>query len=260
MTEPVPTLWVEKLARGELSPDEAARVRARLGDRAQVELDALRASNEEILRAHPPAEVARAVEERVERERRRRRSDRARARAAVWLLPTAAASAAVLVWLGRTGPSAVVDSSGGWTDRGHDVRAKGDPRLFAHVERGGRLEPLADGEAVRSGARLQLSFDAAGATQGVLLSVDGRGVVTLHAPAEASASPAVAGGRVTLPESYRLDDAPGFERFFLVTGPDVSVDRVVRAAIHAGQARRAEVDRLALPAVWHQETLLLRKE
>ena len=63
------------------------------------------------------------------------------------------------------------------------------------------------------------SIVPAGRSYGVVASVDGRGAVTRHAPEDgARAVRLPAQGAVPLAHSYRLDDAPAFERFFLVTG------------------------------------------
>lgn len=68
-------------------------------------------------------------------------------------------------------------------------------------------------------AALPLSVVAAGRPYGVVVSVDGRGVLTRHAPrdgAVAARSPARERSRSTTRTGS--NDAPAFERFFLVTG------------------------------------------
>lgn len=63
-----------------------------------------------------------------------------------------------------------------------------------------------------------MSYVAAGRAHGVIVSIDGRGQVTLHFPADAGAPTALESGRaVPLSHSYELDDAPLFERFMFVT-------------------------------------------
>jgi len=69
-----PDWLVERLALGELDDAAAADVRRRLaaeGRDADAEVAALRASNREILEAHPPARVAAAVRARAATPRRR---------------------------------------------------------------------------------------------------------------------------------------------------------------------------------------------
>lgn len=111
---------------------------------------------------------------------------------------------------------------------------------------------------------MQVSYVAAGNRFGVVVSVDGRGGVTLHHPASPRDVPRVkARGETPLPYAFELDDAPGFERFFFVTGPGVSLDpTLVVEAAHAlvlsghGAAR---VEPLPLPAELGQTSFLLRK-
>jgi hypothetical protein len=143
------------------------------------------------------------------------------------------------------------------------VRIKGDASLV--VERVGPrgLEPMHDGDLARTGDRLQLRYLAADREQGAIVSIDGRGVATLHFPATVEASPRLAsGGAVALDHSYELDDAPEFERFFFVTVPvdrtlDVAVVHAAAAALAASP--RAIDETLALPDGYEQTSLVIRK-
>jgi hypothetical protein len=66
---------------------------------------------------------------------------------------------------------------------------------------------------------LQVSYVALGRPYGVIFSIDGAGVVTLHHPTSAEGEQALVDldGAVPLPSAYELDDAPRFEKFFFVT-------------------------------------------
>jgi hypothetical protein len=61
---------------------------------------------------------------------------------------------------------------------------------------------------------------------------------------------------VPLPQAYELDDAPAFERFYMVTADEpFAVETVVDAI------RRAGADgRLDLPAAMDQSSVVLEKE
>lgn len=140
-----------------------------------------------------------------------------------------------------------------------EITAKGDaPPLVVHRLLGPAAERLEDGAAVRAGDRLQISA-APRAKAAVVVSLDGRGVVTLHHPAREDLSPALERPGA-LPTSYELDDAPGFERFVLVAGDDVDVRAVLAAARSAARAPDAERAPLVLPPRWLQTSLVIAKE
>lgn len=79
--------------------------------------------------------------------------------------------------------------------------------LFRKSERGS--EALADGDVARAGDLVRVGYRAAGRAYGVILSIDGRGAVTLHLPAGGGRAAALhPGDTVLLGHSYELDDAP----------------------------------------------------
>jgi hypothetical protein len=97
----------------------------------------------------------------------------------------------------------------------------------------------------------------------VLLSIDGAGRVSQHLPEEGArtAAPLRAAREIHLPSAYELDDAPGFERFVLVTAAaPFAVAPVVEAArALAGRGEPARAVPLAIAPTFHQTSVLLRK-
>jgi hypothetical protein len=170
-----------------------------------------------------------------------------------------------LVLIDRPGTTAVDPEGGAQLAGGETTRIKGDPegaaRILAFRKRGEVVEPLEHGAEARAGDLLQLGYMAAGRSHGVLLSLDGRGVVTLHHPERPELSTALERqGEALLPNAYALDDAPDFERFLFVTGNGpVDVATVQQAAREL--ARRADASQapLSLADDLEQTTLLLRK-
>lgn len=204
----VPDLLVEKLALGELSQVEAAKVRARLV--VAGELDRLSAMGESDV--GPMPEV---IRERILRERARERARR-RGRSRSWSLLVTAASFAVM--------ALVVAVPARDT-----TRAKGGGAALviyrAGVD-GHAPEVLAEGAIARRGDVLQLALRAEGARQAAVYSIDGRGLITEHMPPRDV-------GRKTelrLDDGCELDDAPRFERFVLLLG-DTLDGRAIRAAL-----------------------------
>jgi hypothetical protein len=85
--------------------------------------------------------------------------------------------------------------------------------------------------------------------------------VTRHLPAEGPAAvPLQAGGARALAQAYKLDDAPDFERFYLVASDQpFEVDTVVAAAVQAHRAPSSS-GHLELPAPLAQASFELRKQ
>ena len=125
-------------------------------------------------------------------------------------------------------------------------------RLLIHRE--GDDAPLPSGANVREGDLLQLSY-AGTSTHGVIASVDGSGVATLHFPDAEDGNTRLDAGLVRLDHAYELDDAPDFERFFLISA-DVPLDpeEILDQVRLVGRT-----DSLELPAEWSQVSVLLAK-
>lgn len=271
----VPDWLLERVALDQIPPGQADDLARRMAEdpTAQARLEALRASDQEILEALPPAQVAAEVE-------RRRRiaaaAEAERSRPRAWLPAMGAlAAAAVLALVLLPGRDGKVTP--GIAPTGEDTRAKGDPHLVIHRKRGEEVERLQRDASARAGDLLQIAYVAAGHAHGVILSIDGAGVVTVHhpiAPATDTTLPTegvpgkgVPGkGLIELAHAYELDDAPAYERFFFVTSvdpkagpidPALIVERAQALARDPGTARTAP---LALPPSLQQWSFLLRKE
>jgi hypothetical protein len=252
-----PDWLLERLALGELDAAAAADVRGRLaaeGRDADAEIAALAASSREILEAHPPARIAAAVRARANAARPARR----------WLTiaPIVLAGAAAIVLVAR--PHRTTSTTTGTDELGlEDATPKGPAALGVYRHRADGDERLADGAPAAPGDLVQLTYRAGTDRFGVLLSIDGRGHVTLHWPdaGEAAATRLSGKGEVRLPSAYELDDAPAFERFFLVTAEAPFSVATATDAAHALAAKpdAARVTALALPADFHQISLTLTK-
>lgn len=254
----VPDLLVEQLALGELGPAEAAAVRARLEAEAGglARLERILAEDAAIHAAYPAARVMPTVRARAGGRRR------SASRWAVPALGVALAAALVFVVARPSGGGAGGQGEARVPD---EVRLKGDaaPRLTVYRERaGGGAERLGEGARVAAGDTLQLAYAAAGGARfGVIVSIDGGGAATLHFPRGPGEETRLAeGGEVRLREGYELDDAPGFERFFLVTAErPVGVAEVMGAARRLAGRRDARTAALALPEGLAQTSVTVDK-
>lgn len=267
MSKSVPDLWIERVALGEATDEQTRAVKDALGDEFEARIEALRADDEAIRAEVPPGRVANEVARRIRRE-----EEVERAPASVkWWVPAgvvAAVAAAVLLWVrpdGETDESVIAsaDTTAPGDGGPESVYIKGDPRLFVERVDTTEAEPLADGDPVGNGTRLQLSYLAADHVAGVIVSIDGNGAATLHFPASETDDPTLkTGGKFRLDHSYELDDAPRFERFFFVTAPagtDVDVRHVVEAARELAASPDATAGALALPKPLSQRAITLRK-
>lgn len=116
-------------------------------------------------------------------------------------------------------------------------RAKGvGPRMYLYRKEGSEAVRLENRTFVQEGDILQISYIASGAKYGFILSIDGNGCVTQHYPEYGdTAAELSANGEVPLEYSYKLDDAPSFERFLLITSDKEFNIREVEQAVNSFQ-------------------------
>jgi hypothetical protein len=260
----VPDLILERYRLGELPRADAEALERRVRDDGGLRerLSALERSDAEIRRRYPPAWLAERVRLRLaapaSKEPRPRPAFTRRG-----AVPLAAAAAALVLLV--LAPRLVSPPSGPPAARPPVVADSADhikglePALQVFRKTSHGSETLADGDVVRAGDLVRVGYRAAGRGFGVIVSVDGRGSVTVHLPVHGDRAAALASGdTVLLDHAYQLDDAPRFERLHFVTAPApfavaTVVDAARRAATTAGAAE------LPLAASFEQASFLLRK-
>jgi len=258
---PVPDWLLERLALGELDAETAADVRRRLAaeGRSPDEIAAVvAASNREILEELPATPTAAAIRRRAEQAAAAARPSRRRTM--LLSLPVALAGGLALThMMMRPHQGEGVASRIG--DNPEIIIAKDnpDPRIYVYRHRASGNQRLQDGAPAKRGDLLQLAYGGAG--YGVVLSIDGAGKVTPHWPerTDGAAAP-IKAGENRVASAYELDDAPAFERFFLVQS---KTPFPVATAIEAAQALAAQPaarkELLALPPGFEQISLALDK-
>ncbi len=259
----VPDWLLERLALGELDAETAADVRRRLGaeGRTPDEIAALvAASNREILEQLPATPTAAAIKRRAERAAAAARP--ARKRVFLWSAPLALAGVAAMVLVARPWQPQC-DFRG---PDGECINIKGvvetAPRIYLYRHGATRDERLRDGARATRGDLVQLAYGSHGGGYGVLLSIDGARKVTMHWPEKQDGdAPALkATGETRLPSAYELDDAPAFERFFLVrAATPFSIATALDAARALAAQPSARKQSLALPPGFEQISLALDK-
>jgi len=252
-----PRWLLERLALGELDAAATAELRRRAaaaGEDLDAALAELAASSAQLLREHPPARMVEEIRRRAKPPARPRRVR------TIWVVaPIALAGALALVLLVRPAGERPEAPSPEY------IGVKGSPasRLVVYRHERGGDRPLPDGATAAEGDLVQLAYREKQAGFGLLLSIDGAGTVTLHWPDRPStgAAPLDTAGEARLPSAYQLDDAPGFERFFLVTAPrPFPVATVIDAArALAARPQDARTSPLPLPATFEQTSVALAK-
>lgn len=239
----MPDLALEQKALDELPPGmEGELERLWAEDETVAErLAGIEQSNREILEQYPPGPMVAQIQRRAAGENHRPR------RWSLWVgLPTLAAGAAAALVLLVAVPALRQPGSGPL-----GVFAKAPPEIII-VKGGSRLKIYRKGESkmlmpgakVAEGDDLMVHYDASNdARYGVILSLDGRGRVSLHFPlAEDDSTELVHGGDQALAHSFELDDAPRFERFFFLTSAKPIDVKAMRTAIEALGKRGARAN------------------
>ncbi|MFH1574115.1 MAG: hypothetical protein ABIG68_09030 [Acidobacteriota bacterium] len=262
----VPDLLLERYRLGEMPPAEIKRLRRRLDrdEGLRARLRALDDSDEEVRRRYPSGWLAARIRQRLGGSASRPFPD-VRRRSSGWQLPIAATAAAVVVlavgWR-FFGPPYLQPGWMASDSAGPVERIKGRTlMLFRKTAEGS--EPLGDGAQARAGDQVRIGYRAAGPCYGMILSIDGRGVVTRHFPDQGErAAPLTPDGLALLDHSYELDDAPGWERFYLVSGAEAFLVAPVLEAAQklARAAGPGPAGALNLSAPLDQSSLVLIKE
>ena len=139
----------------------------------------------------------------------------------------------------------------------------GEASLLVYKFEEKRPEIIESGAHAAPGDLLQLGFVVSKPVNCVIFSIDGNRKVTLHYPYEKKLSTRIeSAGKAMLKESYELDDAPSFERFFIVTSEtDFTADEIIgKAADFAAGSRNIKKETLVLGESFNQDSMLVIKE
>jgi hypothetical protein len=251
--QPISDVVLEQYRLGELPVGDRGALDARIARDADLaaRLSALEQSDTEIRERYPSTRLAGAVQQRVDGARPTLH------RGAIWKA-VALASAAVLAVATGVGVfrAARPPSADG-------IRVKGDATtLVIYRKTLDAAEQMKDGDAVHRGDLIRVAYRSVGTRYGIIVSIDGRHAVTRHLPTSGESAVALATGDTTpLDHAYELDDAPRWERFYLITGDaPFSVTSVIDAATRAAAASGNDPPAtLPLPANLEQSTFLIRK-
>lgn len=261
----VPDLILERYRLGEISPAEKEFIRCRLATDVELQerMQTLDLSDEDIKKQYPSGRLAERIKRRLEE------------KVPLVALPATprrfygrlSLAAAVLALLGIgwhfIRPLWIESPEGTGTSIDSVDRLKGDRLVLFRKTREGS-EVLSDGDRAKPGDQIRIGYRAAGPIFGVIFSIDRHGITTLHLPSQGEQSVLLdQKDLVLLDQAFELDDAPGWEQFYLV-----SSGRVFDIAPILASARRAAENTggkrppalLPLPASFDQSSFTLYKE
>jgi hypothetical protein len=252
MTKSIPDVVLERYRLKEL-PDRTARALEQMmaADPAIRErLEALAQSDAEIQRQYPGAAFVPSLPAAPRR-----------------LLPFAlvatlgAAAAALALAIAVPRIPAPAPETAPETDRVKGT-VNNRPALAIYRRTAAGSERLADGDIVHPGDLVRVGYASGGRPFGLILSIDGRGAVTLHLPPAGDRAVSLSAGKTVLLEAaYELDDAPRIERFYFVTGAQPFAAAPVLSAARRAVAQGTDAPQaLPLPAGLEQVTFAIQKE
>ena len=258
----IPNLYIEQLVLDELPENRMETVLDSPGVKARIE--ELKRSNEEIHNTYAPEIMAARIKTELDKPAvRENRDEKPPARFNPRWIPLLAA-AVFAVTLVTFIPSRFRHSGADSGPVSELTRIKGStPALSIYRQVRDGSEKLVNGSGAASRDLLQIGYNPAGKQFGAILSIDGRGQVTLHYPEHINESKELqAGGEILLPFAYELDDAPGFERFyFIASDKDFSLSSVILSAESVAASQEGlSMDRLPLPESFYQDSIVLMKE
>jgi hypothetical protein len=271
---------LERYSLGELTAEEKDRLESALALEPGLaeRLAELRRSGGEILKRYPPERIIPRIQDRGASGNPRRffrssgrmdqsgKMDRSGKIKRSRLGPALLAVSAALLMIALPSLAALRNRR---SDPALGDRAKGATELSVYLKPapgnpGNSADLKLEDEAVlREGNTIQLAYMVNGDRYGVILSIDGRSVVTVHYPyGEGQSTRLVSGKRILLDEAYTLDDAPDYELFFFIIGDGpLDVGHILGSARELARNPKTARERsAALFKGYELKTFTLRKE
>jgi len=138
------------------------------------------------------------------------------------------------------------------------INIKGEYGIKVARLAGKEINMLENGNTAKEGDLIQLKYHIPTGKFGILLSLDGRGEITYHLLQNQNGSTDLNGEKkLTLQNSYELDDAPNFERFFMVVSEsELSIEEISNKV---RKLKNPKTDKLKLKSEVQQWSFLLNK-
>jgi hypothetical protein len=260
----IPDITLERYLLNELPSDGMDLIRETMKTDPSLKkrMDQISESNAKILRRYKPETIVPRIIDRASLNGTAPSPTRRFPRTLVLvpsLAPAVAIAISIIFLYIRTGNITIPDPF-----MNNVTRVKGPvSQLYVYRKSGSGAEQLSATSKVRNKDLLQIAYYSAEDTHGVILSLDGRGTVTLHYPAQPSRDTRIEKNRkIFLRSSYELDDAPGFERFiFISSRSPLDVRALYRAAEKLAKSPgRSKKSELSIDTTSRQTSLVLLKD
>ncbi len=191
----------------------------------QYRLKDLEISNEEILEQYPAEFISGQIRYKYNQEKKSdKKSKSANFKFRYVTIPALASLMIISIFLLKTNYDLPVPNDIEIT------RTKGEnASLYIYRKKGKAIEFLSNNSIAREKDLLQVGYSSSKDQYGIIFSIDGNGVITLHFPKNYDDSTKLELKRkVLLLNSYELDDAPRFEKFFLLTSDkELNVETII---------------------------------
>jgi hypothetical protein len=263
----IPDLIIEKLLLDELPDDFSESKKQALLENPYVikRMEELKRSNEEILNTYPAGKTVENIKLRLKNESNVIRFDNQERKRKNFskFLYTLSAAAVLMAALAFT---YIFNNQFVPGNTAETTRIKGSTELRIYKKLNDDTVKLTDNSTVHENDRLQLRYIAVEKEYGMIFSIDGNGYITIHYPenilANNSAKLDNSGKEVYIANSYLLDDAPEFERFFFITSDTEFTEELVRESAEKlfSEPDKGINDKLDLPDDFEQHSILLKKE
>jgi hypothetical protein len=259
--------YLERYVLGELPEEETERIRQTASTDPELRraLKDIESSNREILALYPPSIVKANL---------LTRSNEMMRKPSLFplkqILTISSALAAIIVAFILILPIIKNETEIKPVDTGEDFAlvkgieavdlSKTQLLIFRKIDE--KVEILKDGTRAKEGDLLQLGYVTVEEPYGMILSIDGRGDITLHYPSKKGGSTGlVLRKKSFLSNAIELDDAPAFERFFFITSEsEIDVDKILQKAESLSQdLDRVQQEELDLGGNLKQYSILIRK-
>ncbi|HOA08511.1 MAG TPA: hypothetical protein PLE16_13420 [Spirochaetota bacterium] len=249
----IPDIVLEQYVLGELSSEKMREMKSLIDSDVSLRnrIKLIEKSNNNFLNKYPFSKTC--IPSIISAGRKKRSDSRFRK---MFIVPSAALAlaACTLIFIKVSPFFDSIDNS---------VIIKGNAEnLFLYRKNGNQADMLKNGDAAKKNDILQIAYQIPQERNCIIFSIDGNSNVTLHySSSKSTIQEGGKNGKIFVPESYQLDDAPYFERFFMITSDKKIYDDDIlsRAEKFALDRDKAVSESFPVGSSFSQQSVLIVK-